>query len=115
MTNLEIVPATQELVERFFGKPPIRTVRAVVAVKDNEPIAIGGLYLDRGRYVMFSEWKPEILKHRREIVMTMREVRKLMASVRIPVHAVASDDSNDGVILRHMGFKEQEGVFVWHS
>ena len=115
MTNIEIVPATADLLIRFFGQLPQKSVRAVVAMKDDEPIAVSGLYLDRTRQVLFSEWNPEMLNHKKAIVRAMRETRRLIQSATLPVHAVASEDSNDGIILRHLGFHEQEGVFVWHS
>ena len=115
MTNIEIVPATSGLLIRFFGHVPQKSVRAIVAMQDDEPIAVSGLYLDRARQVLFSEWRPEILIQKKAIVRMMRETRRLIQSTTLPVHAVASEDSNDGIILRHLGFCEQEGVFVWHS
>jgi hypothetical protein len=116
MTNIEIVPATQELIEIFFGEPPKRTIRAVVAVKDGEPIAVAGLFLDQSRYVLFSDLKPEMYKHKKAIVKTMRAARKLMDTVHLPVYAVPEKEPyNDAVIIKHLGFKEENGVYVWRS
>ena len=117
MTNIEIVPATAELLNRFFGKPPIRSVKAVVAVKDDVPIGVSGIFLDRSRYILFSNATPEILKHKKTVVRMVRETKRIIESVTIPVYAVEDEEiSNNAIILKHLGFtEEQDGVYVWHS
>lgn len=111
--NIDIIPATPELLERFYGKPPVRTVNAVVAVREGEILGIAGVYLDLGRLVLFSELTDELRKHKRVIVKGIGKVKEIVQNTRLPVVSLA-DCSIKGsdTLLAHMGFREEDGL--WH-
>jgi len=119
MTNTKpkIVNATPELLEKFYGQRPSHTVRAVVAVKDDDVIGVAGICIQNGRAIVFSEKKEGTTYDKRTIVQGIRRVMGIAAQKKIPVYAVA-DPKIDGsdTLLRHMGFMpthENSEVYSW--
>lgn len=112
-----IVPATQELLERFYGYTPKRSQRAVVAVDGERVIGVAGVYMDDGRQVMFSDLTDEIRKDKRTIVRGIREVLRLAAKRHLPVHALADPEiEGSETLLRHMGFEEiADRIYQWQA
>lgn len=111
----EIVTATAEILERFYGDAPARTVRAIAAVRDDRVIGVAGVYADGSRLVMFSQLTDELRRDRRSIVRGIRRLTELARARRMPVHAVA-DAAIEGSerLLEHIGFQRvSPEVFVW--
>ena len=112
---VQIVPATYELLERFYGAAPTRSQRAVVAVKGDEVIGIAGIYTDDERSVMFSDLTDELRQDKRSVIRGVRAVMKLALRRALPVYAWA-DPEIDGSdrLLVHMGFEHyKDGVYRW--
>ena len=104
---VELLPATQDLVERYYGKRPLMSMRGVVAVEDGVPIGLGGVYRDQNRMVVFCEMKPAAKKYRKHILMAARLVLKL-AYEYDELRAVASPDEPTAVrFLGHLGFRHE--------
>lgn len=57
--DIEVVPATTDLLREFYGRPQLNTVRAMVFVRDGKLIGVAGLKTELGRQVLFSETKPD--------------------------------------------------------
>lgn len=110
----DIVTATPELLTRFYGHPPKRTMRAVAAVRGERVIGIAGIYPDGHRQVMFSELTDEIRADRRAIVRGIRAVTELARARGTAVHARAAEVDGAERMLEHIGFvKVHPEVFVW--
>lgn len=111
----EIVPATPELLLRFYGRAPAVSMRAFVGIHDGEPLAVFGLYYDAGRMVLFSNIKPEARRFKKTLVAGAFMVRDLARSLGVPVHA-AADCCVDGSVrlLERLGFKRaaDDNLFI---
>lgn len=111
-----IVPATAELLKRFYGEAPKRTQKAVVALAGERVVGVAGVYVDEERQVMFSDLTDELRRDKRTVIRGIRAVMQL-ASAKMPVHALA-DPQIEGseTLLEHMGFKPLEGrVYEWQK
>lgn len=112
---IEIIPATDEMIRRFYGGPVPQTVRAVAGVRDGEVLGIGGYYVCGPRVVIFSDIKPEYLGMKKSIVKATRKVLEMVRESGMPAMAVP-DDGIDGAkfFLDRLGFIEQNhGVYEW--
>lgn len=117
----EIVPATAEMFRQIDGKPPARSARAFAVVDGDKVMWIAGFYPDTERMVLFAgvnpEVRPELKRHRRELIRCARRVMGMVAEKGMPVHSYA-DPSIEGseVLLHHFGFThKKDGVYVWHG
>lgn len=112
---MKLVPATMELLQRFYGEKPARSQRAVVAMKGDRIVGVAGIYTDAERSVMFSEMTDECRKDKRAVVMGIRAVMALAKARAMPVHALA-DPGIEGSerLLEHMGFEHlRDGIYQW--
>jgi len=109
----DIVPATPELMERFYRGRQKRSARALVALRDGEPVAVVGVYLDRTRWVLFSDRTVDPVAHKRDVVRLMRAAKELLNS-SLPVYACAELTDAARRTLVHMGFVQVKGdVYQW--
>lgn len=115
----EIVYATAEMMRGF--KVPQRTSRAIAIVEGDEVCAIGGLYPDRGSWVVFSEmsegFRKNIMKHRRVLLRAARCLLAIAAKREMAVTALADPDiAGSSRLLEHLGFEHaHSGVWVWQT
>ena len=101
---LEYRYATQKDAELFYGKRPMSSMRAIVAVEDGIPIGIGGVYRQANHFVCFSEMKPEMRKHKKGILTVSRMVYEIIQRYNT-VYAVASkNEKNSARLITHFGF-----------
>jgi hypothetical protein len=110
-----IIPATAELLERFYGAPPKQTMRAFVGVLDGEVLGVVALVADGSRMALFSEMKPEARKYSKAIVRGAREIMALAERIGAPVHAAADTDIPCAErFLTRLGFTRiAPEVFEW--
>jgi hypothetical protein len=98
--------ATQELAEKYYGEKPQISFRGIVAVKDGEPIAIGGAYRVGKAWYAFSEMKDEMRKHKKAIVKGIQLLEAFYDSLGYPVLAVVSKDEPTAPgLLAKLGFE----------
>lgn len=123
MTNIEIKRATPELLEKFYGKTPELSQKAVVAVRGDEVLGVAGIYQDHGANVLFSEIRPDIeedimkFTYRRAFTQCMREVIEYAKQSTLPVFSVAKDGRDISCrLLERMGMVEiKPGVYKWNQ
>lgn len=109
---MTIVPLTQELLERWLGKPTERTVKGFAFLEGEEIHSIVGLFRDRpcGRWCLHCEASPKArenlqsLAGKRAVVLAVRAMEQLLEGVRGPVHV--APDTN---IPRATAFLERCG------
>lgn len=106
MSEIQIVPATRELLQAYSGEPVMRTVHAIVAIKNGKVIGAAGFYADTSRHVIFTGFDEEMKQHKREILRGARMLLGSLGKRRAPVHASrnANLTTADG-FLRHFGFR----------
>ena len=104
MTKIEIVPINSEILRRFYGKDQTPTIRGIAALQDNNIIGVAGIFRMEFGWMLFSDMTPEFLKDKRAIVMSIRALRKLIDSVRLPVYAKADENAEGAdTLIEHVG------------
>ncbi len=112
--------ATERDVIDFYGELPEQTLRAVVLVLNNAPVALIGMARQDTYAQFFSEYRPEYRPHLKSMT-TLRAIKSAMSIVkesRLPVFAVAESTEPDAVrLLTRLGFAPfgDRNVFRWHS
>lgn len=115
--NPAIVPATPEILTRFYGQPQRCSVRALAAVLDGEPICIAGTCVQGGRKVMFADVRDEMRRYPKTGV---RMAKKVMDGIRadgVPVAAMADEGVESARrFLEYLGFQPvHDGVYAWRA
>lgn len=115
MIGPDVIPATADVIQRFYGAPPTRTQMAVAVVDGDRVLGVGGVYLHAGRWVMFSDMTDELRSRKRALVRAVRAVLAMTRGRSIPVVALADPQiPGSDVLLRHMGAEHvADGVYAW--
>lgn len=115
MTGPDVIPATAEVIRRFYGSAPTRTQMAVAVVDGDRVLGVGGVYLDGPRWVMFSDMTDDLRQKKRTLVRAVRAVQAMISRRTIPVVALADPQiPGSDVLLRHMGAEHvSDGVYAW--
>lgn len=109
---------TLEDVREFYGGFN-KTARIMVMEKDRQLLGVAGITIERGRTVAFSDMKEGIPP--RIILWAARQFMALVAEVKAPVIALASDKyPNSGRFLKALGFNYIEtqpagDIYIWHN
>lgn len=110
MTKPEIIPVTEEIVKRFYGNIPPKTLRAVAAVRDEEILGIAGIFSIGMGWMLFADFGDEIRSDKRTMVKAVNAIRKLIANIQMPVYAKPADIEGAETLIEHIG-----GVELWHG
>ncbi len=111
MTKCSLKPATAEAAEAFYGRPVDYSFKGIVAVEDEKVIGIGGIYRLNGHRVAFTDMKPEMRRHKREMVKSCRLLMNMIRDEKAPVYAVANQDEPTAAdLLTRLGF-EPTGLY----
>jgi len=115
MSEVEIIPATAKLIEDYYGKQIPQSVRAYVAIADDQVLGIAGFYVTATRLIMFSELKDELKCNKRIIIRGMRKMRQIAREMKLPIHAVAQKELPTAPsFLEHFGFvKIGQELYEW--
>lgn len=114
----EIVPATADDYEAMYGEPPCASLQGYVVKKDGKPVAIGGLYYQYGRHVVFSEIKEPVRK--RDILRVCHLVLGLAKQKRATVFSLLGKLPTSINLLKHFNFQfvmntPQGDLYQWNS
>ena len=118
---VEIRPATQKDVDAFYGKKPIYSMRAYVAVLNDEVIAIGGVCRQEGHMVAFSEMKPEMRKHKKDIIRVGQKIFEIIQGYNTVFTVANPKEKHAKKHITRLGFelveinREGEEVYRWHK
>lgn len=118
---VEIRQATQKDVDAFYGKKPMYSMRAYVAVLGDEVIAIGGVCRQEGHMVAFSEMKPEMREHKKDIIRGYRKLFEIIQGYNTVFAVANSEEKLAGKMIKKLGFelveinREGEEVYRWHK
>lgn len=104
MTAVAFVPATAEAAHAYYGGQPPYSFKGYVAMLEDRPIGIGGVYYVGRTPYAFSEMKDEMRPRLKDKARAVRLLENLIATYKTPVFAVASEPTSDG-LLRKLGFE----------
>lgn len=112
--SVTIVPATREILERYYGRPMPKSARAIAAIDGDRILGVAGVVLDEARLIAFVHFSEELKRNRRVIVRGGRILQQMMRR-GVPVHAEADSELESADrFLRHYGFRRVEGqVYAW--
>jgi hypothetical protein len=98
---------------RYYGEQQEKTVKAIVILMDEDPVAVTGITVERGHHVAFSEYKPELEPHLKSmpVLRALKAVQGMFAAARLPVYAIRTVEN---CLLERLGFRRlQDEVFLW--
>lgn len=104
--------ATASDIDTYYGERPARTIRAVVILMDDGPVAIIGMEQLRDRYVAFSEFKPELEPHLKSmtVLRAIKAAQRMIQEARMPVLVV---NTSNPKLIEKLGFIQvEEGVHL---
>lgn len=93
-----------DLVE-FYGCPPEQSVKAIVFRDGGKLVAIGGVKREGGRWVAFSEIKPDANLSKMTIWRGAKVVMEMIKAMNMPIWAVAErKGESTGKFSMRLGF-----------
>lgn len=104
-----IVPATEELIERFYADKlwrPNVTTKSLVALKDGEPIGVAGGFVqpDDGLVVFFGDFTDELRKRKVTLYRLAQAGRDWALSLGTRAYALADPAvENSERLLERLG------------
>ena len=113
---ITIRPATYDDLVAIDGMAPPRTCRAQAAVQDGKVVAVWGIYPFNTRFMLFSNLSDEFLAKKRNVVIGIAAVWKLLADrPKLPVLAFADPEiKGSDALVKHMGFECLSGdLYQW--
>lgn len=97
-------PLNRSDIIQFYGEEPYCSVyNGIVALKDGEPIGIGGTYISNNKLFVFSDMKPVAFQYRKSIIKAAYRVLS-QVSHRV-LYAQAAYLESAPRFLAHLGFE----------
>lgn len=105
--------ATRDDLVQWFGAVPA-TMRALVAERDGQVLAIAGISTMDDHVQAFSAYRPEMAAHRFTMARMARRFAAMLSEVTVPVLAVCSKvEPTAPDLLARMGFEGHGPGEVW--
>lgn len=116
MTSEIRIASTADVID-WYGMVPA-TMKAVLLLIDDNPVAIGGMMRKNGMNVAFMDMKPEASVVPISLWKASKKaMQEIIGQSGMPVYARVSDElSTAPAFLRRLGFlpqDENEEVMVW--
>lgn len=86
--------ATAAYAEEYYGRQPPFTFRGYVALMDDKPVGVGGVFLHGHTPIAFSEMKEEMRPRLKDKARAARRLEEFIKGYRVPVYAVASEPTS---------------------
>ena len=116
---MNVLPATVEDMETFYGFRHRRTVRAFAFVEDGDVQGIVGMCVNTRPLVGFltlrEDLRERLSRYPRPLIRVVQRLQQHAASLGLPivVEADAAVPQADRFIVA-MGFENKNGVYVWN-
>lgn len=107
-------PATRDDLIAFYGEAPRPTVRALVFEKDGEIVGIGGVKMEGGYFIAFSEIKAGAILGKQEIWRAAKEVARMISGLNVTVYAVPQSPASVPFMER-LGFVSEGEAYRWRN
>lgn len=116
---MNIVPATREYMDKFFGFTPKTTVRAWAFEQDGVIHGVVGMcitgYPFHGFLGLSDEYRENLRRYPRPLVRVVKQLQNHASRLGIPVVVDPEETIPEAVrFIEAMGFENQNGVYVWH-
>ena len=98
---MNIVPATPDLLRRFYGQPAPFTLHGYVAVDGDDVLGVGGISYVAGRKIAFSDFDPRL--SRKDRARCFRFLEKWLVEQKGTLFAMCSGP-NSRRLLERLGF-----------
>jgi hypothetical protein len=119
MAKIEVIPATYDVLVKFYGKAPERTQKSYAIVDDGEIVSIVGVYRENGMAVLFSDSLPEVeevkKKYAKAAVKSVKMLTPYMKDINEVVSVADEKKSRSQAFLEHFGFKNINGKYIWQT
>jgi hypothetical protein len=110
--SAELVPLTRELWERFHGEPPSFRAKGVAVVKDDVPLAIGGIGFMGTHLYVFMDMVPEAARYPKLLLKGGKKVIEDGLNIGLPMVATRNTELDTSErFLRRLGFEEYGDVW----
>lgn len=110
MSRHRVVPATSELLREFYGCNPAKSVRAIVVLRDEKPVAVGGVYRDGDRFVFYGDGMEYLRANKKTLVASAKIAAEIARQVGGRVQSLADPRvPGSGRLLEHLGFRRLAG------
>ena len=103
-TDVTFHQATADTAAAYYGGPPQFTFRGYVAMLDDKPVGVGGVFLHGRTPIAFSEMKEEMRSRRKDKARAARKLEEFIKGYRVPVYAVATEPTSVP-LLSKFGFE----------
>jgi len=113
MTNIKIVPATKELLIKYYQRD-VPTMRAYVAVAGNEVHAVFGIRINKYIALAFSDIDETARKNKRAVIKGYRKFAEMAKHYSVPIWAVPDPQYPEAnKFLEHVGFIREGEIYRW--
>ena len=117
-SDLVFREATSEDLHKFYGGPPPATMVALVALLDDEPIAVAGVLFLKEARVGFSEMKPAMRPRKKDIVrFALVAIELVKRYNHVVVFANPNEPHSNALLTRlgltYQGPNEQGEMYTW--
>lgn len=113
----EIVPATAEMLRRFYGRLPEQTVRALAVTEGDVVLGVTGFYPDNGRTVLFAKIGEQVERRRyvRTILICAHRILEMARTLGMPIQAVADTEiEGSNRLIEHLGAERiHREIYQW--
>ena len=108
-----VIPATTEILTKFYGYSPKRTVYAFAAIEVDKILAVWGFHVENAHGVLFSDISHEGFKYKKSIVKNAKSLIELAKRKHLPLFAKADCMETAKRFLVHLGFVEvKKGIYL---
>lgn len=109
------MPATYELMNRYYARTPRYTAHAWAFVENDQVLGIGGACIYQSKMLVFlgmtDELRERFRKYPRALVRKVRQIQELAHSRGLILYAKPDRDIPCAVrFLERMGFQKQDGT-----
>lgn len=115
MTNIELVPATREIVEKGLKLSAKNTLRGIAAVRGDEVLGVAAITIQDGQAIMIAHFTDELRGHKRVIVRGIRRMMAMAMALNLPLYAECDPTIEKAeAFLKHLGFAHVKGrIYAW--
>lgn len=104
-SKIEVREASAEDVQRFYKGPPIYSGRAVVALRDGEPIGLAGVVRVNKRMVVFTDFSLDCGMSKKDVVRAWKKLINIIDRYTL-VYAHSDKATSTAMsFARHFGFE----------
>jgi hypothetical protein len=92
--DLTFHEATAEYAAAYYGGQPPFTFRGYVAVLDDKPVGVGGIFWHGHTPIAFSEMKEEMQPRTKDKARAARKLEGFINAYKVPVYAIATEPTS---------------------